>query len=254
MVSLEKVAEKAPELLSLSKNAAGVLSRKNLSGLTSRVAVVFDFSGSMRHEYSSGSIQKLAEKALAFATQIDDDGEIDVFIFHSGAEYLGAVTLDNFRGVIAKWTAGKRMGTTNYTDAFKAVVKHYGFVDAAQPATGKLGGLFGKKVAPAASTAGPVVPVFALFLTDGAPDNRTSAVKALTDASVHPIFWQFLSIGSESIPFLEKLDDLDGRYVDNADYKPVGDVNVLTSTELYEMLVDEYPGWLTVMRERGHIV
>jgi len=31
-------------------------------------------------------------------------------------------------------------------------------------------------------------------------------------------------------------------------------VNVLTSTELYEMLLDEYPGWLTVMRDRGHIV
>jgi hypothetical protein len=251
MITLEKVAEKAPELLSLSKNAAGVLQKKNLTGLTSRVAVVFDFSGSMRNEYNSGNVQKLAEKALAFATQIDDDGEIDVFIFHSGAEYLGSVNLENFRGIIAKWTSNRRMGTTNYTDAFKSVVAHYGFKDTV---AGKVGGLFSKKVAPAASNAAPVVPVFALFLTDGAPDNRTTAVKALTDASVHPIFWQFLSIGRESIPFLEKLDDLDGRYVDNADYKPVGDVSALNSTELYELLLDEYPGWLTIMRQRGHIV
>ena len=70
----------------------------------------------MRNEYRNGSMQRLAEKALALATQLDDDGAIDLFLFDSTAEYVGEVTLANFRNIIDKLTSGRRMGTTNYAD------------------------------------------------------------------------------------------------------------------------------------------
>ena len=80
-------------------------------------------------------------------------------------------------------------------------------------------------------------PVLAIFLTDGAPDSKPQAVEELTKASYAPVFWQFLSIGSENIPFLQKLDDLDGRYIDNADYKPVGNVDTISDDELFNMIL-----------------
>lgn len=258
-VSLGKVQEKAPELVSLVKTADEVLGLRQLRGQKAKVALCLDFSGSMRRRYNSGEMQRLAEKVLALGTQLDDDGAIDLFIFDTKATYLGEVTLDNFRGAIDRYTKGRHMGTTDYAGLFRLVQDHYGFGNLGANGNGAgklLGGLFGKK--PAASTPAPLSnpanePVFAVFLTDGAPDSRPAAIEAITKASYAPIFWQFLSIGRESIPFLEKLDDLDGRYIDNADYKPVGEVDNLSDSQLFEYLLDEYPGWVQEERRRGQI-
>lgn len=252
-ITLDKIEQKAPELLSLAKNANEALSLRKLAGQKAKVALVLDFSGSMAGQYRSGAMQRLAEKILALGTQLDDDGAIDLFVFDSGAAHLGEVTIDNYRGSIDRLTKGRRMGTTSYTAAFDEVVKYYGF--APRRSSGGLGGMFRKKT-PALYeelTTPANEPVFALFLTDGSPDNKASAVEAITRASYAPIFWQFLSIGRESMPFLEKLDDLDGRYIDNADYKPVGDVDKLTDVKLFDLILDEYPGWVTEERNRGQI-
>lgn len=252
-IDLAKVEQKAPELLSLAKHANEALNLRKLNGQKAKVALVLDYSGSMSGQYRTGAMQRLAEKILALGTQLDDDGAIDLFVFDSQAAHLGEVTLDNFRGSIDRLTSGRRMGTTNYAAAFDAVVKHYGF-NPQKTASGS-GGFFRKKTpdlfAPLTTPAGE--PVFALFLTDGVPDNPTAAVEAITRASYAPVFWQFLSIGRQSISFLERLDDLDGRYIDNADYKPVGDVDQLTDTKLFDLILDEYPGWVAEERNRGQI-
>lgn len=252
-LSLSKIEQEAPELLSLAKAASEVVSLRKLDGQKAKVALALDFSGSMRDSYNDGSMQRLAEKILALATQLDDDGAIDLFLFASDAEYVGEVTLKNFRNVIETITKKRRMGTTNYTDLFRQLIKFYKL----EPKeTGGVKGLFKKntagKFSPLTSPANE--PVFVVFLTDGVPDNRTSAVQELIKASYAPVFWQFLSIGSESIQFLEKLDDLDGRYIDNADYKPVGNVDALSDSQLFTMLLDEYPAWVAEERKRGQIL
>lgn len=254
-ISLDKLQAKAPELVSLAKNANATLQNKGLAGHKAKAALVLDYSGSMRYEYAEkdgkpSNMQQLAERALAFATQIDDDGAIDIFLFETEAHYIGELTLDNFRnGGLQKLIGKRHMGTTNYAGAFDAVRNHF------FGTTKK--SLFGgsKSTAPAnAPFSSPAdLPVHATFLTDGSPDNKSAAVRAITEASFSPIFWQFLSIGRESMPFLEKLDDLDNRYIDNADYKPVGDVSALTSSELYNIMLDEYPAWVAEERKRGQI-
>lgn len=250
-ISLSKIEQEAPALLSLAKQANEALSLRKLDAQRSKVALVLDYSGSMSGQYRSGAMQRLAERILALGTQMDDDGSIELFLFDSGASYAGDISVTDYQGSIDRLTRGRRMGTTNYAAAFDEVVKYYGFSPAK---TGGLGGLFRKSADTFAPLSSPAnEPVFAVFLTDGSPDNKTAAVQAITRASYAPIFWQFLSIGSESMPFLEKLDDLDGRYIDNADYKPVGDVDRLSDTQLYNLLLDEYPGWVAEERRRGQI-
>ncbi|UWX97834.1 VWA domain-containing protein [Arthrobacter zhaoxinii] len=252
-LSLDKVAEKAPSLLSLAKNASAAVDMSGLNGQTAKVALVLDFSASMHSQYRSGAMQRLAEKVLALATQFDDDGAIDFFVFDSGAAHLGEISLDDFSDGVSRLIGKRRMGTTNYAAAFLAVRDHFGFPAALKTSTRK--GLFGgpKKVEPAAGTVPADQPVYALFLTDGAPDSKPAAVKALTEVSTTPIFWKFLSIGREEMAFLQKLDDLDERFIDNADYKAVGDTDQLSDTALFEAMLDEYPAWIAEARTKGLI-
>jgi len=248
-VNLDKIESQAPALLSLAKQATISIDKSGLNGTVAKVALVLDYSGSMGNEYKNGSMQRLAEKVLALATQLDDDGAIDFFVFDSSAAYLGEISLGDYKGSVDRLTRGRRMGTTNYAEAFLKVRDHFGFGNTVEKK-----GLFGRTKTVPNPNSGPAdAPVYALFLTDGVPDNKAAAVKALTEVAATPIFWKFLSIGRESIEFLQKLDDLDDRFVDNADYKPVGNVDKVNDSELFDMLLDEYPGWLKEVRAKGLI-
>jgi len=242
-LSLDKIGSEAPGLLSLAKQASEAIDLSGLNGQTAKVALVLDYSGSMSRTYRSGAMQRLAEKVLALATQFDDDGNIDFFVFDRHAAYLGEISLQDFAGSVDRLTKGRHMGTTNYAEAFLAVRDHF--------APAKKG--FFSSLRKAA--AGPAdQPVYALFLTDGGPDSRTAAKEALIEVSRSPIFWKFLSIGSESMSFLEKLDsEVKGRLIDNANYQPIGDVDKISDAELFAKMLEEFPDWLKEARAQGLI-
>lgn len=258
-VSFKKIEEKAPGLVQLAKLSRVELSKQEIDDQKAKVVLVLDHSGSMGRTYKSGAMQRLAEKVLAVATGLDDDGDIDFFVFDTHAAHLGTISLDDYLGSVDRLRGNRHMGTTNYAEAFLAVRNHFGFAPPvpvnAPPKKGLFGG-FKKELAPTVAPAqnGPAdVPVFAVFLTDGAPDSKPAAVKALTEVSTAPIFWKFLSIGREDMAFLQKLDDLTDRFVDNADYKHIGDVDALSDKELFKALLDEYPAWIKEVRAKGLI-
>lgn len=263
-INLEKIKNKSPELHSVAEKTKLSLDKRGLSGTTAKVALVVDHSGSMRSLFSSGSIQKLSERVLALASQLDDDGAIDFFLFDHHADYMGEVTLDNYKGSVDRLKGSRRMGTTNYTDAFNKVMEHYDYPINGQvtnTAQNKSGGFLGKLLGKNVESSNPAMgahnkglpasePVFVFFLTDGSPDNRTSATNALTEAASYPVFWKFFSIG-QPIPYLQKLDDLKGRFIDNADYKPVPNIDSISDGELVEMVLDEYEVWVKEAKQKG---
>lgn len=137
------------------------------------------------------------------------------------------------------------MGTTDYAGAFREVVNHFF-------GGGKKKGFFKR---PASNGSGPAeLPVYSIFVTDGAPDSASEAKKELIKASEHAIFWKFLSVGKEPMKFLELLDDMDGRKIDNADYKPMGDIDNFTDDQVFEALLDEYPGFISEAKRVGILV
>ncbi|WP_018640167.1 VWA domain-containing protein [Parafrankia elaeagni] len=223
-MSMAKIEAGAPGLLSLAKDARSRLAKQALDGEQAKVALCVDHSGSMRALYTKGVVQRLAERALALATQFDDDGAIDVFIFDTGAVHAGELRIADYIGGVDRLRAGRRMGRTDYAAAMRLVREHF-------PSDG--------------------LPVYVLFVTDGAPDSRTSAKEELVLASQRNIFYKFLGVGEGPFDFLRRLDDLRGRPVDNAHFVEPDDVEAIGDEEFFDLLLEEYPQWLTDARAAG---
>lgn len=264
LVRLEKTLENRGDtkLLSLTKKAAVSLEKRGLATHTARVAICLDISASMHRLYDDGKIQALAERVLALGMRFDDDASIDCFLFGANAHEAGSITLDNYKDYVPAMLRKYRLeGGTYYGKAMAMLRRHYFGSDA--PRSSPL----------------PDVPVYVMFVTDGATMDERVTRDQLTYASFEPMFFQFMAIGESShsvdatpgapakkvrglakmaqaardraFALLEDLDDMKGRYVDNADFFAVADPANISDDALFDLLMTEYPGWLTLARDKG---
>ena len=63
-------------------------------------------------------------------------------------------------------------------------------------------------------------------------------------ASSAPVFWQFVGIGRANYGVLERLDDMEGRVVDNAGFFALDDIDQVSDDDLYQRLLSEFPDWM----------
>ena len=252
-VELEKKMERqAPQLVSLAKKATVSLEKVGLSQHVAKVALCLDISASMSGLYHSGAIQKFAEKVLALGTRFDDDGAIDIFLFGAQAHDAGEMNVDNFSDFIAQIQKQYPLeGGTDYARAMKLIRQHYfGVCEAGVPLKMK-------------------VPVYVMFLTDGATADENGARQQVQNSSYEPLFWQFMGLGkskkdvkksgggfwakafASDFTFLEELDTMGGRYVDNANFFSVAQPDLLPDDELYDLLMGEYPEWVKAAPAKG---
>ncbi len=85
-------------------------------------------------------------------------------------------------------------------------------------------------------------PGLVLFFTDGEDNEPDETKRLITKLSSKPVFWQFVGITGKDRPdfgFLNDLDTLGGRVIDNAGFFEVG-VHDITDEELYEKLIHEF--------------
>ncbi|WP_435177769.1 vWA domain-containing protein [Actinacidiphila sp. bgisy145] len=230
-ISLRKVADRAPGLVSLYKQAAVSLAKHRVDGRRAAVYLVLDRSGSMRPYYRDGSVQHLAEQTLALAANLDDDGVVPVVFFSTGIDGTAEIGLDSYRDRIGTLhDAMGHMGRTNYHLAMEEVIAHY-------------------------RASGAKDPAFVVFQTDGSPTSRAAAERVLCAAAELPVFWQFVGFGDDEFRFLRRLDDLPvpaRRAVDNAGFFPVGAApKEISDADLYDRLLAEYPAWLTAAAAAG---
>lgn len=257
-IDLEKRMEReAPAMLSLVKKAAVSLEKHGLVDHRARVALCLDISASMSGLYRSGVIQALAERVLALGLRFDDDGEIDVFLFGAKAHNAGSMALDNHGGFVDRLLARYPLeGGTKY-DLAMAEIRRYYFPDG--------GG--GPRQAPRQEE----LPVYVMFVTDGQTSAPDRARQQVVWSAYEPLFWQFMAIGQSSkavdagghrrgflarafqsdFQFLEELDEMPGRYLDNASFFSVADPRAVPDEQLYELLMAEYPGWVQGARRGG---
>jgi stress response protein SCP2 len=256
-VSIEKRLEKeAPQLVSLVKKATVSLEKVGLQDHRAKVALCLDISGSMYPLYSSGKIQLFSERILALGCKFDDDGSIDIFLFGKNAHEAGEMSIGNFDGLINKLLGRYKLESSTYYGKAMKMIRNFYFPD----------GKGGERRTPVSSN----LPVYVMFVTDGATFDEQLTEQQIKWASYEPIFWQFMAIGeskrdvkkrgflsslqkalTSDFAFLERLDTMGGRYIDNANFFSVEDPKAVSDDELFDLLMTEYPEWLELAQSKG---
>lgn len=157
-LSLEK-AEKTgnASIIDLTKKSMVQLEKKNLLGITARVALVLDASGSMDGQYRRGDVQKVVNRLMPLAIHFDDDGSFESWAFAAKTTQLDEVTLNNVNDFInttqrgwKNWQVGARFNQE--IPAIEAVIDYY------QKFKDK-------------------IPTFVLFISDGGVGSRREMQK-----------------------------------------------------------------------------
>lgn len=237
-------------MLDLIKQASLTLEKENLQSDVYRVVLVLDISGSMNGQFNSGQVQKLTERALALGANLDDNAEVELYLFGINAHSCDPISLDNINGVIDNLQF-QFEGGTRYAPVMAKVRKD-------------------------AKEEGYSSPTLVLFITDGDNSDKAEATHQIVEASYEPIFWKFMAISSRSapstssggllsrffksensgsleddFPFLQKLDTLSNRKVDNANFFAVDKNISLSDDELFAKLVEELGSWKQECKKLG---
>lgn len=223
--------EQAVQTLNLRKETfALTLQKKSLNNVQARVAVAMDDSGSMSGLYQNGTVQSVLERLLPVALKMDDNAELDMWLFANSFKRLPSITESDFYDYVNREVMGRASwGGTNYAPIIRDITKKYAQEEPSD------------------------VPTFVIFMTDGENFDKPEAKRAITEASKHNIFFQFIGIGNERFQFLQQLDDLEGRHIDNADFFKIEEVTRITDEQLYDKLMTEYPGWEKEARRLGMV-
>ena len=248
-VQLTKVQAEAPHLVSLVKATAVSLKKIGIDPEANKAAVVaiFDDSGSAHGLYDSGEIQKVADMAFAAGLVFDDDGEVPAAFFSNTVKDLGQVNLSNCKDFVARQS--RRYNGTEYAKALQWIIDQAGFSNV--DLSGGGGGFFRKGAAQSVK-ATAAYPTFAIFVTDGQPQDPEPTKALLHAMSQLPIFVQFVGVGPASFSFLESLDELQGRFIDNAGFFDAKQAT--NQQQMLEGLLNEFPEYYQKARVQGLIV
>lgn len=234
-IDLQKLDLRKKMVFDLSK-------KKGIENQKAQIILCMDYSGSMGHLYRSGFVQDVLERIVPVAMQFDDNQEFELYLFENRCyKHKNNVTVENVGGIITREIDGKyNMGGTSYAPPIQQIIKEN---------TACSGGFMGfsKKSAPMD------LPIYVIFITDGQNDDKSKTEEVLREASKSGVFFQFIGIGSERFTFLEGLDTLNGRLIDNANFFQIKDLARMSDAELYDKLLGEFPDWLPLAKQHNLI-
>lgn len=224
-VQLKRKAQE--NFVQLKRKVTLAVKRVGLEGQRARVALALDISVSMRRMFESGTVQRVCERLLALGVKFDDNGAVDIFLFGNKDYDVGELSEENFYGFVEQQIVSQYRleGKTNYAGVINRIVEKY--------------------------TTEPGDPAYILFITDGDNHDKAEAEEAIVKASKFPIFWQFVGIGGSTFEFLDKLDTMSGRFIDNANFFALNDIDRVSDDDLYQRMLVEFPSWLKEARQKG---
>lgn len=228
-------------VLNLSKSIIN-LSKKadiDIGNVRARVMVVLDYSGSMDSDYRYGNVQRVLNKLVPLGLSFDDNGELDVFIFDSSDREVATLNINNYSDYVQKEILDKfgyPRGSTNYAPPLKTIMKMNNPIE-------KKKGLFGlRKEIVSFDNSGD--KFFVIFITDGDNFDKKETDTVVRQLSHSNTFIQFIGVGKSNFDYLEKLDDLDGRPVDNTGFSKFNSLKDMKSDAVYNAVLEQFAEWL----------
>lgn len=204
------------------------LEKKKLTGVTARVGIVLDITGSMRNLYASGVVQEVVERILAVACKFDDNQSLDVWVYDTEFSRLPSATEQDIGSYVFTHITNNnnihKFGRNNEPPVMEDIIKKYTLEEPDS------------------------TPVFIIFINDGGVVKPTK--KVITAASVEPIFWQFVGIGNSDFEVLKQLDTMKDRLVDNANFIHLDRIETVSDEALYDQLLNEFPLWLKAAKQK----
>ncbi len=237
--------------LSLRKEQVAVsLSKRGATGISARILLVLDASGSMSFLYSKGVMADVVERMAAVAAQLDDDGEMQAWTFASETARLPDLRL----GELPEWLRlHVRVGEMSLFRRSKKPrkglepgqvdMRAVGIQNEEQKAIAQVRAYVRENPANA--------PTLVLFFSDGGVYRDAAIERELRAAVEEPIFWQFVGLGRSNYGVLERFDTLPGRRVDNVGFFAVDDISTVPDQELYDRLLSEFPDWIKAASRAG---
>lgn len=212
------------------KHVHKVLLTKDAAGLRARIILVIDKTGSMSKQYSTRVVHRVVERMVPVATQLDDDGELEPYLYGSWYAQLPVITVAD---------------TDSWADTYLHLYGRHGGIDYSS-----IGGTNDELpvMNQILSTVNARQPTLVLFFTDGGFTKRGPIASFMRTASSAPIFWQFVGVGKANYGVLEKLDTMEGRLVDNAGFFALDDIDKVSDAVLYERILSEFPDWVRAAR------
>ncbi|MFF7389481.1 VWA domain-containing protein [Streptomyces scabiei] len=233
--------------LSLRKEQIAVSLRKHgAEGVTARVILVLDASGSMSFLYSKGVVADVVERMAAVAAQLDDDGEMQAWTFASNPARLPDLALGDLpewlrRHVrVGELTLFRRRKPRKGLLPGQVDMRAVGIQNEEQKVIAEVRAYV--RDHPAAA------PTLVLFFSDGGVYRNKEIETELRAAVDEPVFWQFVGLGRSDYGVLERFDTLPGRRVDNVGFFAVDDISRVPDAELYDRLLSEFPSWIREAR------
>ena len=224
------------ERLDLRKRAVHrVLLTKGAAAERARVVLVLDKTGSMKALYGRKVVHRVVERMVPVAVQLDDDGDLECYLYARSFARLPDLRVAELR----TWPA-----------EYLHLHGVHGGIDY-DPLGGSNDEVPIMTEIVSTLRRGDRVPTLVLFFTDGGFARRREITELMREASDLPAFWQFVGIGKARYGVLERLDELDGRVVDNAGFFSLDDIDAVDDDELYRRLLGEFPDWLRAARVAG---
>lgn len=186
--------------------------------LKSKVKLAIDYSGSMYNLYTNGTVQRVITKLLPLALKFDDDGELECFLFSNGYKSIKNCNENNYCNYVKQVINSSRfsMGGTEYAPVLNAIHKE----DTKS------------------------IPTFTIFITDGDNSDKVITNNIIREISTDNGFIMFIGIGNDNFEYLNKLDNLSDRPIDNTGFVKFSDINDVDENTLYTKLLTEYASWL----------
>ena len=202
--------------INLEKTIVNLSKEKNIDISKNKANVIFaiDVSVSMCNSFYNGALQKLLNKILTLALSIDDDGKLKVYSFNNSAKKQHDVDIKNYKNYISDNL--NISGGTSYSPVIRLIDKNENLLK----------------------------NTLIIFITDGDNDDKLKFEEEIRNISNKNCFIQFVGIGNESFTYLEKLDNLKNRKVDNTGFEKFEDIYNLSDNDLYLGLLSQYADWL----------